>query len=100
MPEVVIVYVHAALCAEEVLRLVGEETRGIVLAGVGEGNMPERVRQELALLAQDGIAVVRASRADEGLVVEGEGVDVRLRPLPRGGVPRLGPVSGGRPTRW
>ena len=68
LPEVVIVYVHAALCAEEVLRLVGEETRGIVLAGVGEGNMPERVRQELALLAQDGIPVVRASRADEGLV--------------------------------
>ena len=68
LPEVVIVYVHAALCAEEVLRLVGEETRGIVLAGVGEGNMPERVRQELALLAQDGIPVVRASRAEEGLV--------------------------------
>ena len=68
LPEVVIVYVHAALCAEEVLRLVGEDTRGIVLAGVGEGNMPERVRQELALFAQNGIPVVRASRADEGLV--------------------------------
>ncbi|SFP33072.1 asparaginase [Qipengyuania nanhaisediminis] len=68
LPQVVIAYAHAGLCAEEVLRLVGEETRGIVVAGVGEGNMPERVRQELALLAQGGIAVVRASRTDEGLV--------------------------------
>ena len=68
LPEVVIVYAHAALCAEEVLRLVGEDTRGLVIAGVGEGNMPGRVREELALLAQSGIVVVRASRADEGLV--------------------------------
>ncbi len=68
LPEVVIVYTHAALCAEEVLRLIGEDTRGIVIAGVGEGNMPDRVREELALLAQDGMPVVRASRADEGLV--------------------------------
>ena len=68
LPEVVIVYVHAALCAEEVLRLVGEDTRGVIVAGVGEGNMPDRVREELALLAQDGMPVVRASRADEGLV--------------------------------
>lgn len=74
LPEVVIVYVHAALCAEEVMRLVGEETRGIVVAGVGEGNMPDRVREELALLAQGGIPVVRASRADEGLV-DREGED-------------------------
>ena len=74
LPEVVILYVHAALCAEELLRLVGEETRGIVVAGVGEGNMPERVRQELALMAQSGLPVVRASRADEGLV-DREGED-------------------------
>ena len=74
LPEVVILYVHAALCAEELLRLVGEETRGIVVAGVGEGNMPQRVRQELALMAQSGIPVVRASRADEGLV-DREGED-------------------------
>ena len=68
LPEVVILYVHAALCAEELLRLVGEDTRGIVVAGVGEGNMPARVREELALMAQGGIPVVRASRAEEGLV--------------------------------
>ena len=68
LPQVAIVFIHAGLCAEDVLRMVGEETRGLVIAGVGEGNMPDRVRQELALLAADGMAVVRASRTDEGLV--------------------------------
>ena len=68
LPEVVVAFVHAAICADEVLRLIGPETRGLVLAGVGEGNMPERVRCELVKLAQDGIVVTRASRVDEGLV--------------------------------
>jgi len=39
-----------------------------VLAGVGEGNMPDSARQELARLASRGVCVIRASRADEGLV--------------------------------
>ncbi len=68
LPPVEIVYVHAALEADAVTRLLGEETRGVVVAGVGEGNMPEAVRTALAQRAADGIAVVRASRADEGLV--------------------------------
>ena len=68
LPQVPVLFVYAGMCAEDVLRMVGDQTRGIVVAGVGEGNMPELVRQELAVLAQGGIAVVRASRTDEGLV--------------------------------
>jgi len=68
LPEVVILYAHAGLDAAAVSRQLAEGTRGIVVAGVGEGNMPESVRQELARLAARGICVVRASRADEGLV--------------------------------
>ena len=68
LPEVEIIYVHAALEADAVMRQLGEGIRGVVVAGVGEGNMPEGVRTALAQLAADGIAVVRASRADEGLV--------------------------------
>jgi len=48
--------------------ITGPETRGIVIAGLGEGNMPDIVRQALVRLRQNGLAVVRASRADEGLV--------------------------------
>ena len=68
LPEVVIVYVHAGLGGPDVMRQVSEFTKGVVVAGVGEGNMPEAARRELAALAHGGMPVVRASRADEGLV--------------------------------
>ena len=68
LPEVPILYVHAALDEDFVARLRGPQTRGLVVAGVGEGNMPEAVRAALARLAAEGILVIRASRLDEGLV--------------------------------
>ncbi|PZT90264.1 MAG: asparaginase, partial [Citromicrobium sp.] len=68
LPEVAIIYVHAALDADAAARQIGPATRGVVVAGVGEGNMPDRVRQHLIRRAADGMAVVRASRADEALV--------------------------------
>ena len=68
LPEVAIVYVYAGLGGDGVLRQVGDNTRGIVVAGVGEGNMPESARAVLVALARDGMPVIRASRADEGLV--------------------------------
>ncbi|WP_422358418.1 asparaginase [Qipengyuania flava] len=68
MPDVAIVYAYAGLDATGVRRQLGEATQGVVIAGVGEGNMPDAVRQELVALAAEGVCVVRASRADEGLV--------------------------------
>ena len=67
-PEVVILYAYAGFDAACVARQVGDATRGVVLAGMGEGNMPRDVRAALRELAQRGIPVVRASRLDEGLV--------------------------------
>ena len=68
LPEVVILYAYAGFDGASVMRQVGETTRGVVVAGVGEGNMPESARRELMKLARRGVPVVRASRADEGLV--------------------------------
>lgn len=68
LPDVPILYIHAGITPDYVTRLVTGTTRGIVVAGVGEGNMPEPVRAELVKLAAAGINVVRASRLDEGLV--------------------------------
>ena len=68
LPDVPILYVHAGMTPDYVDRLVTAETRGIVVAGLGEGNMPEAVRQTLAGLAAESIPVVRSSRLDEGLV--------------------------------
>ncbi|NQX94734.1 MAG: asparaginase, partial [Erythrobacter sp.] len=68
LPDVPILYVHAGMTPDYVDRLVSANTRGIVVAGLGEGNMPDPVRQTLAGLAAEGIVVVRSSRLDEGLV--------------------------------
>ena len=68
LPDVPILFIHAGMTSDYVERLVTEHTRGIVIAGVGEGNMPDPVRQALVALAANGLPVVRASRLDEGLV--------------------------------
>ncbi|ABC62502.1 asparaginase [Erythrobacter litoralis] len=68
LPEVAIIYAHAGLTAAQAVRQIGSDIRGVVIAGVGEGNMPETVRQILVAKCAQGLAVVRASRADEGLV--------------------------------
>lgn len=68
LPEVAIIYAHAGLSAAAVQRQLGDGVRGVVLAGVGEGNMPDGVRQVLSAQARKGVPVVRASRVDEGLV--------------------------------
>lgn len=67
-PELPVLAIYAAVTPEAVLRQVTEQTRGVVVAGVGEGNMPQAVREELARLAAKGIAVVRASRVEEALI--------------------------------
>ena len=68
LPDVPILYVHAGMTPDYVDRLVTDETRGVVVAGLGEGNMPDPVRQRLVKLAAQGVPVVRSSRLEEGLV--------------------------------
>lgn len=68
LPDVPILFIHAGITPDYVHRLVNDETRGIVVSGVGEGNMPDAVRHELVRLAKSGMPIVRASRLDEGLV--------------------------------
>lgn len=68
LPEVAILYVHSGLTAAAAERQIGADCRGVVIAGVGEGNMPDPVRQMLVERRKSGLSVVRASRADEGLV--------------------------------
>lgn len=68
LPDVPVLFIHAGITPDYVDRLVTEETRGIVVCGVGEGNMPDPVRQRLVELSKGGLIVVRASRLGEGLV--------------------------------
>ena len=68
LPDVPVLYIHAGMTPDYVERLVHVGTKGVVVAGVGEGNMPDPVRQALAKLAAKGLPVVRSSRLEEGLV--------------------------------
>ncbi|MEL6488204.1 MAG: asparaginase, partial [Pseudomonadota bacterium] len=68
LPDVPILTVFAGMQPDYVARLVTPATRGIVVEGLGEGNMPDSVRQALVELAAKGVPVVRASRLEEGLV--------------------------------
>jgi L-asparaginase len=67
-PEVPILHAHAGMDAGSVAMLVERGAQGIVLAGFGDGNAPETVRDALAGAVEAGIMVVRSSRVDAGLV--------------------------------
>jgi len=68
MPEVPILAIYAGMSATATARQLTDNPAGIVVSGLGEGNMPDPVRQELVRHARRGALVVRASRTDQGLV--------------------------------
>jgi L-asparaginase len=68
MPRVDIVYAYANAPRDMVDALVAAGAKGIVLAGVGDGNSTEPVIAALSEAAKKGVIVVRASRVGHGLV--------------------------------
>ena len=75
LPRVDILYAHAAMDAELVEAAIETGARGLVLAGLGNGNAPRGVLKALAEAAKSGVVVVRASRVDFGSVDRGVEVD-------------------------
>lgn len=75
LPRVAILAAGAGMDAKPVEALLGIGARGIVLAGMGQGNAPAQVLEALARAAASGVPVVRASRVDEGLVDRNVEVD-------------------------
>jgi L-asparaginase len=68
LPRVEIVYSHADLGGETVDFLVSKGVKGLVLAGVGDGNSTDAVIAALERAAKKGVAVVRSSRVGSGVV--------------------------------
>jgi L-asparaginase len=68
LPRVAILTAGAGMDEKPVEALLGIGAKGIVLAGMGQGNAPKVVIEALARAAASGVPVVRASRVDEGLV--------------------------------
>lgn len=75
LPPVGIVFAHAGMDAAPVAALVAAGVRGIVLAGVGDGNAATPVIAALVAAVKAGIVVVRASRAGAGAVMRNIEID-------------------------
>jgi L-asparaginase len=75
LPDVEIVYSYENLGPEMIDALVKGGVKGIVLAGVGDGNSTDSAIAALSAAAKKGIAVVRSSRTGSGLVVRNVEVD-------------------------
>jgi L-asparaginase len=74
LPRVDIVYAHAGMGPELIDAAVAAGARGLVVAGVGNGNMSASALQALARAAGRGVVCVRSSRVQHGAV--GRNVEV------------------------
>ncbi len=68
LPQVDIVGAYAGMNPCAVDALLGCGARGLVLAGMGQGNAPTALLDALAMAARAGVPVARASRVDQGYV--------------------------------
>jgi L-asparaginase len=75
LPRVEIVMGYAGANALFIDAAVQAGVKGIVYAGVGNGNAPAIAQEALARAAQQGIAIVRSSRLPSGPSTQGNEVD-------------------------
>jgi L-asparaginase len=68
LPRVEIIYAHAGMEPDLIAGAVRAGARGLVIAGVGNGNLSARARGAAARAARAGVAVVRSSRTGGGIV--------------------------------
>jgi L-asparaginase len=75
LPRVDIVYAYADVGPEAANALVSAGAKGIVLAGVGDGNGTKALVDALAAAAKKGVVVVRSSRTNSGAVARNVELD-------------------------
>lgn len=68
LPRVDIVYAHADMDATQIQDAVQHDAKGIVLAGVGDGNASKAALDAMEAAARKGIVVVRSTRVSSGFV--------------------------------
>ena len=74
LPRVDVIYITADVSADLISSAVGNGAKGIVTAGVGNGNMTASALEEVAKTVKKGVVVVRSSRVPTGFV--GRNVEV------------------------
>lgn len=75
LPRVEIIYGHSNMDALQIDHAISDNARGIVLAGVGDGNTSKEALDALARAAHNGIIVVRSTRVGSGFVNRNVEVD-------------------------
>ncbi|MFV8817608.1 type II asparaginase [Haliea sp. E17] len=68
LPRVDVLYMHAGVSPELVNASVASGAQGIVIAGVGNGNMNREVRAAVKQAVDAGVRVVRSTRVTRGFV--------------------------------
>jgi L-asparaginase len=69
LPRVDIIYAHANMSADLIESAIAKGAKGIVVAGVGDGNMTTPALDALTTAARNGVVVVRSTRLPEGIVL-------------------------------
>jgi len=75
LPRVDIIYAHANMSADLIDAAVRNGAKGIVVAGVGDGNMTTPALEALKKAAKEGVVVVRSTRLPMGLTLRNNEVN-------------------------
>jgi len=68
LPRVDIIYAHANMSPDLITAAATNGAKGIVIAGVGDGNMTAQAFNELKKVAGQGVVGVRSSRTNGGII--------------------------------
>lgn len=75
LPRVDIVYAHAGMNADLIDASLKLGAKGLVIAGVGDGNMTGPVLERVTAAAKAGVVVVRSTRLASGIVYRNNEID-------------------------
>lgn len=78
LPQVEIIYGYADASSTIISASINEGVKGIVYAGVGNGNFSDKVGKELERASKNGIIVCRSARAGAGRVTLDNEVDDKV----------------------
>lgn len=75
LPRVDVLYAHANMSVDLIEAAVRKGAKGLVIAGVGDGNMTQGALGALAAAVKRGVVVVRSTRVASGIVYRNNEVD-------------------------
>jgi len=75
LPRVDIIYAHANMSPDLIDSAVSNGAKGLVIAGVGDGNMTSAALDAVTKAAKAGVVVVRSTRLPMGLTLRNNEVD-------------------------